>query len=43
MIEMQHDSSLKDVFEAEINLEDFWKQKAMTFLKIQNNATLPNF
>lgn len=38
VIEMQHDSNLKDTFETGINLEDFWSQKAISFPKIREIA-----
>lgn len=38
LIEMQHDSNLKDTFETGINLEDFWSQKAISFSKIREIA-----
>ncbi|KAK9876287.1 hypothetical protein WA026_012584 [Henosepilachna vigintioctopunctata] len=31
VIEMQHDTNLKDTFESGINLEDYWSQKAISF------------
>lgn len=38
VIEMQHESNLKDTFETGINLEDFWSQKAISFPKIREIA-----
>lgn len=38
VIEMQHDSNCKDTFEAGINIEDFWSQKAISFPKIREIA-----
>ncbi|KAK9884082.1 hypothetical protein WA026_005020 [Henosepilachna vigintioctopunctata] len=38
VIEMQHDTNLKDTFESGINLEDYWSQKAISFPKLRDIA-----
>jgi hypothetical protein len=38
LIEMQHDINCKDTFDTGIKLEDFWSQKAISFLKIREIA-----
>lgn len=38
LIEIQHDSNLKDTFESVINLEDFWSQKAISWSKLRDIA-----
>jgi hypothetical protein len=38
LIEKQHDINCKDTFDTGIKLEDFWSQKAISFLKIREIA-----
>lgn len=38
VIELQHDTNLKDTFESGVNIEDFWTQKALSFPKVRDIA-----
>ena len=38
VIEMQHDTNLKDTFESGINLEEFWSQKEISFPNLRDIA-----